>query len=78
MSFKLGHVGSESRLLGQILVKLCERPSGPFWAHYSQNLVKKLISMKTGISLKGVHLELATRSLGQMSNSRKNEYILEA
>ena len=59
---KLGHVGSKTRSLGQILEKPCELSRG----HSFHSKVRMLIIIISRSSLKVGHGGLKTRSLGQI------------
>ena len=59
---KLGHVGSKTRSLGQIL----EKPFVPFRRHSFDSKVRMLIIIISRSSLKVGHGGLKTRSLGQI------------
>jgi len=65
-SLKLGHVGSKTRSLGQILEKLVFTPEVTILVVSSWNLVRMYFSMDSRPSSKLGHVGSKTRSLGQI------------
>ena len=65
-SSKLGHVGSKTRSLGQILEKPCVRSRRHSFDPKFMNLIRKFILIISRISLKLGHVGSKTRSLGQI------------
>ena len=63
---KLGHVGSKTRSLGQILEKPCAHSRGPVLIQRSRNFVRMLFIIVSRSSLKLGHGGSKTRSLGQI------------
>ena len=65
-SSKLGHVGSKTRSLGQILEKPCVHSRGYRFDHKFMNYVRMLIIIVSRSSSKLDHVGSKTRSLGQI------------
>ena len=66
MSLKIGHVGSKSRSLGQILEKPCVRCRGHISVQYSWNLVRMFVLMISWTSMKMCYVGWKTRSQGEI------------
>ena len=65
-SLKLGHVGSKTRSLGQILEKLVYTLEGTVSIQSSRNFIRMLIIIISRSSLKLGYVGSKTRSLGQI------------
>ena len=65
-SSKLGHLGSKTRSLGQILEKPCVHSRGHSFDHKFRKFVRMLIIIISRSSSKLGHLGSKTRSLGQI------------
>ena len=63
---KLGHVGSKTRLLGQISEKPCEHSRGHSFDSSSQNFIRMLTIIILRSSLKLGHVGSKNRSLDQI------------
>ena len=63
---KLGHVGSKTRCLGQILKKLCVHSRGHSFDSKFMKLIRMLMIKIYRPSLKLGHVESTTRSLDQI------------
>ena len=63
---KLGHVGSKTRLLGEILEKHCVHSKGIVLMQISRIFVRLLIIIIFRSGLKLGHVVSKTRSLGQI------------
>ena len=65
-SSKLGHVGSKTRSLGQILEKPSVHSEGTVLIQSSRNCIRMLLIIISRSSLKPGHVWSKTRSLGQI------------
>ena len=65
-SSKLGHVGSKTRSLGQILEKPCVHSIGHSFDHKFMKYARMLIIIMSRSSLKLGHVGSKTRLLGQI------------
>ena len=64
--FKLGHVGSKTRSLGQILEKPCVHSKGHRFDHKFMKLCQNVNHCKSRSDLKVGHVGSKTRLLGQI------------
>ena len=62
----MGHVGTKTRSLGQILEKPFVRSRGHIFNQIIINLVRIFVLMKSGMNLKMGHVRSKTRSLGHI------------
>ena len=65
-SSKLGHLGSKTRSLGQILEKPCVHSRGHSFDHKFMKVCQNVIIIISRSSLKLGHVGSKTRSLGQI------------
>ena len=69
-SLKLGHVGSKTRSLGQILVKPCVHSRGHSFDLKFMNYIRMLVIIISRSSSKLGHVGSKTRSLDQILEKR--------
>ena len=69
-SSKLGHVGSKTRSLGQILEKPCVHSRGHSFDHKFMKVCQNVIIIISRLNLKLGHVGSKTRSLGQILKKR--------
>ena len=67
---KLGHVGSKTRSLGQIIDKLWVHSRGHIFDHKFMKLCQNVIIIMCRLDLKLGHVGSKTRSLGQILEKR--------
>ena len=69
----MGHVGSKTRSLGQILQKLCVRSRSHIFSPILMKLCQTVCLDKNLYDLKMCHVRSKTRSLGQILEKKKKK-----